>query len=227
MATSRDRSSNQSLVQSLQGHRYIRSSRVAEAMTFVDRGNFCPFNPYRDAPQSIGYGVTISAPHMHAIALELLEDCLCEGCTALDVGSGSGYLTACMGYLVGETGHVVGIEHIDDLARQSQLNLRKNRTLASYLTSERVKIVVGDGRQGFSSAAPYDAIHVGAAAVNIPQALTDQLKPGGRLIIPVGPQNHTQKLLQVDKALDGTVTQHRHMSVSFVPLTSKKNQCWS
>lgn len=227
MATSRDRSSNRTLVQSLQGHRYIRSSRVAETMKAVDRGLFCPFNSYRDAPQSIGYGVTISAPHMHATALELLEDRLQLGCTVLDVGSGSGYLTACMAYMVGESGCVVGIEHIEDLARQSQLNIRKDPVLASYLTSGCLKIVVGDGRQGYPAAAPYDAIHVGAAAVEIPQMLIDELKPGGRLIIPVGPQNRTQKLMQVDKREDGTVTQRKQMSVSFVPLTSKKDQCWS
>merc|ERR1719369_2212272 len=80
-------------------------------MVRVDRGNYVSTNPYMDSPQSIGYKVTISAPHMHAYALELLKDHLVEGAHALDVGSGSGYLTACMGYLVGETGKVVGIDH--------------------------------------------------------------------------------------------------------------------
>lgn len=73
-------------------------------MLAVDRGNYSKNNPYMDAPQGIGYGVTISAPHMHAHALELLKDQLTEGERALDVGSGSGYLTACMALMVGETG---------------------------------------------------------------------------------------------------------------------------
>lgn len=227
MATSDRQSSNRSLISSLQAHRYVRSERVAEAMKAVDRGFFCPYNPYRDAPQSIGYSVTISAPHMHAIALELLADRLQEGCHALDVGSGSGYLTACMAYMVGETGCAVGIEHIDELARQSQLNIRKDRLLAGFLSSGQLKIFVGDGRLGHPATAPYDAIHVGAAAIEIPEALIDQLKPGGRLVIPVGPQHKTQKLIQIDKGMDGKVAQRKHMSVSFVPLTSKKDQCWS
>lgn len=75
-------------------------------MLAVDRSNYCKNNPYLDSPQSIGYGVTISAPHMHAHALELLRDQLINGTRALDVGSGSGYLTACMASLMGPTGWV-------------------------------------------------------------------------------------------------------------------------
>lgn len=73
-------------------------------MVSVDRGHYCKKNPYMDAPQTIGYGVTISAPHMHAYALELLRGQLLEGEKALDVGSGSGYLTACMSAMLGESG---------------------------------------------------------------------------------------------------------------------------
>lgn len=73
-------------------------------MTTIDRGNYCKNNPYMDAPQRIGYGVTISAPHMHAHALELLREHLVPGERALDVGSGSGYLTACMAVMLGENG---------------------------------------------------------------------------------------------------------------------------
>lgn len=76
-------------------------------MLAVDRGHFSKNNPYRDAPQGIGFGVTISAPHMHAHALELLKDKLETGTRALDVGSGSGYLTACMAIMLGQKGYVV------------------------------------------------------------------------------------------------------------------------
>lgn len=82
----------------------IRSEAVEHAMTTIDRAHYCKNNPYMDAPQRIGYGVTISAPHMHAHALELLKDHLVPGERALDVGSGSGYLTACMAIMLGENG---------------------------------------------------------------------------------------------------------------------------
>lgn len=83
----------------------IRSEVVENAMLSVDRGHYSKNNPYMDAPQSINYGVTISAPHMHAHALELLKDQLVNGDRALDVGSGSGYLTACMSILMGDKGY--------------------------------------------------------------------------------------------------------------------------
>lgn len=87
-----------------QANGIIRSESVESAMTTIDRGHYCKSNPYMDAPQRIGYGVTISAPHMHAHALELLKEHLIPGERALDVGSGSGYLTACMAMMLGENG---------------------------------------------------------------------------------------------------------------------------
>ena len=104
--------SNDDLVARLRESGIVTDDRVATAMRAVDRKNYVPFNHYMDSPQSIGYNATISAPHMHAHALELLRDRLQEGARALDVGSGSGYLTACMAHMVGETGCVVGIEHV-------------------------------------------------------------------------------------------------------------------
>lgn len=90
----------------------IRSEIVEKAMLEVDRGNYSPVSPYMDAPQGIGYGVTISAPHMHAHALELLKDHLVPGERALDVGSGSGYLTACMAIMLGENGSVIKVNQL-------------------------------------------------------------------------------------------------------------------
>lgn len=84
----------------------IKSDIVENAMLAVDRGHYSKVSPYMDAPQGIGYGVTISAPHMHAHALELLKEKLENGTRALDVGSGSGYLTACMALMMGEKGYV-------------------------------------------------------------------------------------------------------------------------
>ena len=215
-------SSNNDLVTKLKENGIIETPRVEAAMRAVNRQNYCPYNSFMDSPQSIGYNATISAPHMHAHALELLREQLYEGASALDVGSGSGYLTACMAHMVGESGCAVGIEHIQELNDLALKNVEKD--CPDLLKSERAVFVVGDGRLGYPSKAPYDAIHVGAAAPVVPEALHEQLKPGGRLIIPVGRQGSTQYLEQHDKQKDGTIVIKRLMGVLYVPLTSKEEQ---
>merc|ERR1719471_2215563 len=99
---------NRSMVQSLHGNNIIQSEAVKNIMIQVDRGHYSKKNAYMDAPQAIGYNITISAPHMHAHALELLKDHLKPGMRSLDVGSGSGYLTVSMALLVGSSGGAVG-----------------------------------------------------------------------------------------------------------------------
>lgn len=213
---------NADMVHNLKKNGIIKSERVESAMLAIDRANYCKQNSYTDAPQKIGYAVTISAPHMHAHTLELLKDHLVEGANALDVGSGSGYLTACMAVMVGASGKVYGIDHIPELVEQSRRNIEKDSP--DLLKTERVTLVVGDGRKGYAPGAPYDAIHVGAAAPILPKDLVAQLKPGGRLIIPVGPEHEGQKLEQLDKSPDGTVHRSTIMDVLFVPLTDREAQ---
>lgn len=204
----------------------LATTSAEAAMIAVDRGRFChDADPYLDRPRRIGYNVTISAPHMHAYALSILSDQLKDGGVALDIGSGSGYLTACMGFMVGPKGRVVGVEHIPELIEIATKNIQAD--CPHLLRDGRVKFVVADGRQGFEADGPYDAIHVGAAADSLPQKLIDQLAPGGRLICPVVAVEGFQRfqdLLQVDKAKDGVISKQKLMQVSYVPLTDASSQ---
>jgi len=209
--------SNKILIDSLIKKGLLFTARIEKAMRLVDRANYCrdeETSPYYDSPQPIGYGVTISAPHMHAMCLELLDEQTQPGMKVLDVGSGSGYLTACFGHLVGETGKVVGIETIVPLIERATQNINKDNP--QLLEKGIINLKVQDGWKGDLENAPFDAIHVGAAAATLPKALTDQLKVGGRLIIPVG--IYEQYLMQYDKLPDGSLSSKTITGVRYVPL---------
>ncbi|KAL4325488.1 hypothetical protein GQ457_11G028010 [Hibiscus cannabinus] len=214
---------NKQMVEHLQRYGVISSMKVAEVMETIDRAIFVPdgTSAYVDSPMPIGYNATISAPHMHATCLQLLEENLQPGMHALDVGSGTGYLTACFAIMVGPQGRAVGVEHIPELVASSIKNIEKSAA-ATLLKEGSLSLHAGDGRQGWPECAPYDAIHVGAAAPEIPQPLIDQLKPGGRMVIPVG--NMFQDLKVVDKNLDGSISIRSETSVRYVPLTSRDAQ---
>jgi protein-L-isoaspartate(D-aspartate) O-methyltransferase len=199
----------------------IQSQRVYDAMMKVDRKDFSPSCPYMDSPQSINYNVTISAPHMHAYCLELLKDHLKEGGKALDVGFGSGYLTVAMSKMMGDKGVAVGIEHIKQLCDFAKENISKNHK--NLLDSEKVILIEGDGRKGYAERGPYNCIHVGAAADELPQPLIDQLANGGRLVIPVGSQG-PQYINVVDKDKNGKISVTEEWGVRYVPLTSVEKQ---
>ncbi|CAA7030850.1 unnamed protein product [Microthlaspi erraticum] len=213
-----------SMVENLKRYGVISSKKVAEVMEALDRGLFVPVgssSAYEDTPIPIGYNATISAPHMHATCLQLLEDKLKPGMRALDVGSGTGYLTGCFALMVGAEGRVVGVDHIPQLVDMSIKNIEKS-VAGSLLKQGSLSLHVGDGRKGWGEFAPYDAIHVGAAASEVPQALLDQLKPGGRMVIPVG--TYFQELKVIDKGDDGSVKVRTETSVRYVPLTSRDEQ---
>ncbi|KAE9413689.1 hypothetical protein Angca_002677 [Angiostrongylus cantonensis] len=209
--------SNEELVRNLQKGRIFTSDRVRDAMLAVDRADFAPVSPYRDQPQGIGWNATISAPHM----AKHLKNHLIDGAYALDVGSGSGYLTVCMAIMIGKNGKVVGVDHIPELVELAKENTRKNHS--DLVDSGRVLFVEGDGRKGYPIDHKYNAIHVGAAAETVPKPLIEQLADGGRMLIPVGKEGGNQVFLQVDK-VDGNVTQKVIEHVIYVPLTSKAHQ---
>ena len=199
----------------------IKNGNVYQAMLKVDRADYAPNFPYEDSPQSINYNVTISAPHMHAYCLELLQNHLKKGGKALDIGFGSGYLTVAMSKMMEDEGLVVGIEHIQQLCDFAVENIsKKNKHL---LDKKKIILIQGDGREGYKDLKPYDCIHVGAAASEIPKALIDQLANGGRLVIPVGSQGN-QYITIVDKDKNGKINIKREIGVRYVPLTSVKEQ---
>lgn len=215
----------------------IASDAVQSAMRSCDRKNYVVVgDAYQDSPQTIGYGATISAPHMHAACLELFEqaDATRRGAKVLDVGSGSGYLAACFAELVtseafrngekDETGEgiVVGIEHIEELVVDSLKNVERDGK-GRLLETKRLMLFAGDGRNGYKPEAPYDAIHVGASTPSVPDALLEQLAVGGRLVIPVG-DSSGQALKVIDRLEDGTFKRRTEMGVIYVPLTDRASQ---
>jgi protein-L-isoaspartate(D-aspartate) O-methyltransferase len=155
---------------------------------------------------------------MHANACESLLTHLPPGAKVLDIGSGSGYLTAVLANLIGPTGTVIGIDHIQPLVDMSIANLSKSEVGKKMLETGQVKFVLGDGRKGWKEGAPYDAIHVGAAAAEHHTALTEQLKSPGRLFVPVA-EGGSQHIYIVDNKEDGSVEKKKLYGVQYVPLT--------
>ena len=211
------------LVDNLKYENVIKSEEVYNAMLYTDRGDFTESKyAYDDSPQYIDYNATISAPHMHAYAMEYLKDYLKPGKKSLDVGSGSGYLTVAFSRLMNDEGISVGIEHIPGLYEYGKKNIEKNNS--ELIKCAKIVLIEGDGRLGYEKLAPYDCIHVGAAADKIPEDLIKQLAPNGRMMIPVGAQNEAQFIYLVDKDENGKVSYNNILPVRYVPLTSKDNQ---
>lgn len=224
-------STNDQFVDSLVRAGLCKNKRVESALRSVDRSKFVrdPETAYLDRPQSIGHGVTISAPHMHVVCLEILEPFLEPGMRALDCGSGSGYLTAAMMAMVsegGSPGGAFGIECVEALVPWSMQNVANDNKIQWLEDTENFDLVHGDGSKGFANRAPFNSIHVGAAAPHIPKPLIDQLASPGRLVIPVGPQHGAQELIIVDKASDSSITKRRAMDVRYVPFHMKGTEVY-
>lgn len=201
---------------------FIKTEKVVRAMLEVDRNDFAPQNPYDDRPISIGYNVTISAPHMHAFALEYLSDYCTEGAKILDVGSGSGFLTVALSKMTNDTGTVVGIDHISQLYNFGRQNIRKHHS--ELIRDGKVVLALGDGRKGYKKYGPYKAIHVGACSEEVPRELINQLDYNGRMFIPVGKRGETQHIYLVDKNSYGKITCKSILSVCYGMLTDVDSQ---
>jgi protein-L-isoaspartate(D-aspartate) O-methyltransferase len=155
---------------------------------------------------------------MHANAAEALLTYLKPGAKVLDIGSGSGYLSHVLAELVKPDGYVIGIDHISGLVELANANTAKSQEGQALLHDGGLKYVKGDGRKGYLEGAPYDAIHVGAAAAEHHQALVDQLRAPGRLFVPVE-EHGLQHIYVIDKLADGSVVRKKEYGVRYVPLT--------
>jgi protein-L-isoaspartate(D-aspartate) O-methyltransferase len=189
--------------------RSLTNARVLAVMGRVPRHEFVPKNfraqAYDDHPLPIGNGQTISQPFIVAFMTEKLDPKPTE--QILEIGTGSGYQAAVLSELAS---HVYTIEIIEPLARRAEADLKR-------LGYTNVAVRVGDGSQGWPEAAPFDAIIVTCAPYHVPQPLVDQLKEGGRMIIPLGPAGN-QELVVLQKQ-GGRVERRAILPVRFVPMT--------
>ncbi len=184
--------------------------RVMEVMEKVPRDEFVPedlkFSAFDNGPIPIGHGQTISQPYIVALMTDLLE--LEPDHIVLEVGTGSGYQTAILSQLCKQ---VYSVEVIADLSEAAVTRFKK-------LGYNNIETRVGNGYQGWPEHAPYDGIIVTAAATYIPEPLKEQLKPGGKMVIPVGLPLMHQELMLVEKDQEGEINVSPILGVSFVPL---------
>ena len=191
---------------------YVKTSKVKEAMETIPRHIFIPEEmerfAYADTPMQIGEGQTISAPHMVAIMLELLE--IEKGMKILEVGCGSGYHASLAAYMVGAEGHVYTIDIIENLTAKAKYNIH----LAGML--DRITVIHADGSKGLPERAPFDRIMAACSAPEVPRPLVEQLADPGIAVIPVG-TGYTQSLVILKKK-NGRVTRSEEKGVAFVPM---------
>lgn len=199
------------LVNDLITNGYLRTDLIIDAFSEISRVEFVPeeleSEADRDIALPIGYGQTISQPLTVAVMLELLDPK--RGQKILDVGSGSGWTAALLAYIVGGQGKVIAVEGIEQLEKFGEKNVDK----FGYVKKGIVEFYAADGNIGFPPAAPFDRILVSAAAEKIPQALKDQLKIGGKMVIPV-----KNAITYLEKKSETDFYKEEYPGFSFVPL---------
>lgn len=203
------------LVKSLVDGGYLKTPEIINAFRKIDRADFVldklKIDAYLNIPLPIGYGQTISQPLTVAFMLELLKPE--KGDKILDVGSGSGWQTALLGEIAGEEGKVFGIEIIPDLKDFGVKNIAKY----GFIEKGIVQVFRASGAVGLKSEAPFDKIIVGAMAKNVPEELRQQLKIGGRLVIP-----HRGSVWLVIKISENKFEEYEYPGFAFVPLVEEK-----
>jgi len=212
----------QRLVDRLAGREKIADVRVLDAMASVPRHAFVPVHErpdaYADRPLPIGEGQTISAPHMVAMMTDLLG--LDAGDRVLEIGTGCGYHAAVTAAAVGigdgkgkgpDAGAVYSVEFHDPLAAAARERLSR--------LGYPIQVRVGDGHEGWPEHAPYDAAYLTCAAAELPEAVIDQVRPGGRIVAPIG--RGRQTLVRATRRADGGLDRERHGGVRFVPMQSE------
>lgn len=205
-----------SWLEDLIASQYLKTPEIINAFTRVKRGHFMlPGDEDKaeiNAPIPIGYGQTISQPLTVAFMLELLKPQ--SGEKVLDVGSGSGWTVALLADIVGSAGRVYGLEILLPLVKMAITNVSKY----NFISQGIAYITQGDGYQGLLTAAPFDKIIVAAAAPTVPSVLLNQLKIGGRIVIPIGREYRTQTMVVMDKITTEKYKEARFPGFIFVPL---------
>ena len=208
----------QVLIQQLIDQNILKTSRIIKAFKAIDRKDFVqPYHldeAYGNYPLSISRGQTISQPLTVAFMLELLEPKVGE--KILDVGSGSGWQSALLAYIVGNEGRVYAIERIQELCDFGKVNVAKY----SYVQKKLVEFFCQDGSKGLASKEPFDKIIVAAAAEKVPEALKEQLKVGGRLVLPVG--KYDQAIVRINKIKKDKYKEEIYPGFVFVPLITHR-----
>ncbi len=202
---------NEKLIQKLIEDGYLKTPAIIEAFRSVDRADFVPESfkkiAYENKPLPIGFEQTISQPLTVAFMLELLEPKAGE--KILDIGSGSGWQTALLAYIVGEKGKVISIERISELKSLAEKNIGK------YNYQNIIKIMEGDGAKGFEPESPYDKIIAAASGKTFPSAWKNQLKINGKIVAPLDESIYLFKKESQDK-----FSEKQYFGFSFVPLIS-------
>ncbi|MFA4936688.1 MAG: protein-L-isoaspartate O-methyltransferase [Patescibacteria group bacterium] len=203
----------------------LKNPLLVKALRRIDRKFFVPVKlqdeAYGNYPLPIGKGQTISQPSTVVFMIEQLK--VKPGQSILEVGSGGGWVSALLAQMVGDQGHVTGMDIIPELVELARENIRRviaspSKGESEAISFKNLQFIVGDGSLGYKKNSSYDRIIVSAGARKIPQALLKQLKDGGRMVIPVG--EGTQDMVVIEKV--GTkIKQTKYSGFVFVPLISK------
>ena len=206
------------LINNLIGEGHLKAPFIIEAFKAIDRADFVTDeykeNAYVNAPLPIGFGQTISQPLTVAFMIELLSPK--EGQKILEIGSGSGWQTAILSFIVSQnnaSGKIIGIERLSELQEMAQKNVVKY----NFIESGVAQVILADGSKGYKKEEPFDKIIAGAASrEDVPLAWKKQLKIGGRIVAPVD-----QSVVVIEKTGKDTFTQKEYFGFSFVPLVAE------